>query len=307
MSEVLNMATVSGPFASVRARLAAAVELAKPRIAGMVLVATVLGFYLAIPGKLDLAALPLLLHTIVGTALVASGANAFNQLLEAQHDANMDRTRFRPLPSGRLTASEVLAIAAVLSAVGVVYLALLTTMVAALVAAAAWFLYVFAYTPLKRVTSLCVFVGAIPGAMPPLIGWAAVAGDLPRHAFVPFAILYFWQLPHFAAISWLYRDDYARAGYPLLSVTDRAGLRLNMHMITHTLALMAASLLPVFYRLSGAAYGISAAVFGLAFLACGVAFVLRRTRAMARFHLLASIVYLPLLFSIMMLDKTTPA
>jgi len=304
MSEVIDFQPVVNPLEVLRARSAAYLELAKPRIAGMVLVAAALGFSLALPGNISFATLPLLIHTLVGTALVAAGANAFNQFLEAPHDALMERTRRRPLPSGRMTAREVVFFSVLISSGGMLYLALLTSFTAALVALTAWVFYVLAYTPLKRVTPLCVFIGAFPGALPPVIGWSAVSGDLSRHALIPFAILYFWQLPHFAAISWLYREDYARAGYPLLSVTDPSGVRLNLHMLTHTLALMAVSLLPTFYGLSGVYYGVGAAALGLAFLVCGAVFVARHSQSLARLHLLASVVYLPLLFALMMVDKT---
>lgn len=303
MTDVLDLRSEVSLAAILRARLVAYVDLSKPRIAAMVLVATALGFYLALPGELSVATLPLFLHTILGTALVAGGANALNQLLESEHDACMERTRMRPLPSGRLTGGEVFVVATLASAGGVLYLACFATVMAGVTAAVSLLLYVFAYTPLKRVTPLCVFVGAVPGALPPVIGWAAVSGDLSIHAILPFAILYFWQLPHFAAISWLYRDDYTRAGYVLLSVTDRSGARVNLHMMTHTFALMAVSILPTFYGVSGVWYGVGAVALGLGFLGFGVAFVLKRNSLMARYHLLASVVYLPLLFALMMIDK----
>ncbi len=286
-----------------RGRFGAYVELSKPRIAIMVLVVTALGYYMALPGSLEGPAVLLLLHTLLGTGLVGGGANAWNQYAEASYDKHMERTRNRPIPSGRLSAREVLGVSVAASVSGLVYLAVWVNLAACLVAAVALLSYVFVYTPLKRVTSHCVFVGAISGALPPVIGWAAAANALPSSAWLAFAILFFWQFPHFAAISWLYREDYDRAGFPLLSVIDPDGSRTCMQMISHTFALLVASLLPTFYGLTGMTYAVAAVCLGLAFLGCGVAFVLLKTKAIARVHLAASIIYLPSLFGFMMLDK----
>ena len=170
-------------------------------------------------------------------------------------------------------------------------------------AAVTFLSYVFVYTPLKRTTSMCVLVGAIPGALPPVIGWAAATGGVSLGGWLLFAIVYFWQLPHFAAIAWKYREDYARAGYPMLSVIDPDGTRTNLHVVTHTVALIVASLLPALYGVSGVVYGAGAVLLGIAFLVCGIRFLANKTRESARWHVLASIVYLPVLLTLLLLDK----
>ncbi len=269
----------------------------------MVLAAAALGFYLALPGELSATAVIVLLHALLGTALVAGGANALNQWLEADQDRSMDRTRTRPLPSGRLTPSEVLAFSVTITLGGVAYLALFASVASALVAGVAALLYAFVYTPMKRVAPACVLVGAVPGAMPPLIGWAAATGTLSAVSCVPFAILFMWQLPHFAAIAWLYREDYSRAGYPLAKTVSECKGGGGARMIGETLGLMAVSVLPVSCGLAGGLYGAGAVLLGAAFLGFGIAFGLNRTKPMARLHLLASVIYLPLLFALMMIDK----
>ncbi|MBI4719491.1 MAG: protoheme IX farnesyltransferase [Planctomycetes bacterium] len=285
------------------ARATACLELSKPTILGLVLVATCLGFYLAAPGGTAGATAALLLPCLLGTSLVAAGANALNQYLEADYDRRMARTADRPIPSGRLAPREAMAFGLTSAVAGFITLAAGTNLLAALVAGTTLVVYVCLYTPLKRVTPLCVFVGAVPGALPPVIGWSAAAGSLSVHAWLLFAIVFFWQLPHVAAIAWLYRDDYRRAGYRMLSVVDGSGTRTNLHMITHTVGLIAASLFPTFYGLAGATYAVGAVLLGLGFLGFGVWFVLRRTTEVARLHLLASVTYLPLLCALMMMDK----
>ncbi len=286
-----------------RLRITAYAELAKPRIAVMVLLATVLGFYLALPPLAGSAGLGLLFHTLMGTALVAAGANALNQFAEAKRDAMMVRTAGRPLPSQRLTPKQVLTFAVVASVGGVLYLSLCVNLLASLIAALALVGYIFLYTPLKRITWLCVLVGAVPGAAPPLIGWAAGAGTLTWVAVIPFVILFFWQLPHFGAIAWLHREDYGRAGFPALSVIDPQGTWTARYVIASTLALIGASLLPALCGLTGVVYGIGAVALGVSFLGWGMLFAYRKTKEAARFHLLASVIYLPSLFAAMMLDK----
>ncbi len=302
MSDILEL-TPSAP-SLVRSRVVAYWELTKPGIAAMVLVATSLGFYLALPAGAGLAGGLLLLHTLIGIGLVGGGSNALNQYIEAPYDERMARTIGRPVPSGRVSGREALAFGALTGIGGVVYLALLVNGLSAALGAFALLSYVLLYTPLKRVTSMCVFVGAVPGALPPVIGWAAAADSLPLGAWLLFAILFFWQLPHFAAIAWLYREDYARAGYPMLPVVDPEGLRTTMHVVTHTVALITASLLPVFYGLAGGLYAAAAVALGLTFLASGCRFVAHKTSATARGQLLVSLIYLPLLVVAMMADKT---
>ncbi len=304
MSDIIELNETAGVV--MRSRLAAYIELTRPRIAGMVLVATALGFYLALPPAAGpvVSLLMLLAHTLLGTALVVAGANALNQFLEARYDGRMVRTQDRPLPSGRLTAAEALTFGVVISVVGVLLLSLCVNLSASLAASVALLSYVFLYTPLKRSTWLCVFVGAVSGALPPVIGWAAGAGSLTTGASLLFAVLFFWQLPHFAVIAWLNREDYRHAGFPMLPVIDTKGTRTDRQLISHTLALLAVSLLPTIYGLTGLVYAIGATVLGLSFLVCGVLFVCRKTNYTARCHLLASVIYLPLLFAVMMLDKT---
>ena len=302
MSEQVQAQSFSVRAAALR-RAAVFVELGKPRILALVLVVTSIGFALASRGSTQ-ASLAALLHTLLGTALVAAGANALNQFLEAKFDAQMLRTQDRPVPSGRLTRLECLAFGVVCGVSGLLYLAIQTNPLTFLVAGITIVSYVLLYTPLKRLSPMCVYVGAVPGALPPLIGWAAGAGSLDPQAWSLFAIIYFWQLPHFAAIAWQYREDYARGGYPMLAVVDSDGWRTNLHVVTHTVGLLVASLLPVWLGASGAVYALCAMIFGLAYFAFGVLFLIRKNATTARQHMLASLVYLPLLFGMLLLDRT---
>lgn len=286
-----------------RSRIMSFVELAKLRVSSLVLAATAVGYCLALPADAGPGAMVALFHTLLGTGLVAAGANALNQLIEADHDAKMERTRDRPLPSGRLTGVEVLTFGTLSGVTGVAYLALVVNPLAATIAALTLITYVLLYTPLKRVSPMCVLVGAVPGALPPVIGWAGGADSLSIAPCLLFAIVFFWQLPHFASIAWQYRDDYSAAGFPMLSVVDHDGRRTTVQVITHTFALIAASMLPAMYGVAGSSYVIGAMVFGVAFLGCGVVFVSNKTRASARFHVVASIIYLPLLLGLMLIDK----
>jgi len=285
-------------------RVRAFFELTKARIIGMVLVVVTVGFFLSLRTQADWAVLTLLMHTLLGTGLVAGGANALNQYLEAEYDGQMVRTQDRPLPSGRLSRGEALAFGAGIAGGGLLYLALQVNLLCALLTGLTLTSYIFLYTPMKRRTAMCVYIGAVPGALPPVIGWAAGAGTISIEAWLLFAILFFWQLPHFAAIAWQYRDDYARAGYPMLSVIDRDGLRTSFHVVTHSVGLLIMSVLPVLAGRQGSVYGIGAVLLGAAFLACGVLFIIRKTAAAARFHVLASVTYLPLLFALMMIDRS---
>jgi len=278
--------------------------LTKVRIIGLVIVVVAVGFFLSLRTQADWAALTLLVHTLFGTGLVAGGANALNQYLEVEYDGQMVRTQDRPLPSGRLSCAEALTFGAGIAGAGLIYLALQVNLLSALLAALTLTSYAFLYTPMKRRTALCVYIGAVPGALPPVIGWAAGSGTITMESWSLFAILFFWQLPHFAAIAWQYRDDYARAGYPMLSVIDRDGLRTSFHVLTHSVGLLTMSVLPVLAGRQRAIYGIGAVVLGAAFLACGVQFIIHKTAAAARFHVLASVTYLPLLFALMMIDRS---
>ncbi|MDO8629442.1 MAG: heme o synthase [Phycisphaerales bacterium] len=301
MSDILELSQ-SSPSIAESSRVAAFLELCKPRIASMVLVAAAVGFCFGRPFGGTAAVLDLL-SALLGIGLVAAGANALNQYLEADFDRRMPRTERRPLPSGRLTPTEVLVFGVSSGVAGMLCLAIQNNPLAALLSAITLTTYVFVYTPMKRATPLCVYIGAIPGALPPVIGWAAGAGSLSPQAWLLFAIVYFWQLPHFAAIAWQYRDDYEKGGYPMLSVGDVDGMRTCRHMMTHTVTLVMASLLPTFAAMTGPSYAISAMLLGIAFLAFGGLFMYRRSAAHARAVVIASVAYLPLLFIIMMVDR----
>jgi len=281
------------------------VELTKPRIGSLVLVATGVGFYLALPGGAwNVEAAMTLAHALFATALVAGGANALNQVLEANLDARMNRTANRPIPSGRIRSTEALWFGVLCGLVGCVYMALFINSLAAVLLALTFISYVLVYTPLKTRTSMCVVIGAVPGALPPVIGWAAGVGSISMGAWLLFGIVFFWQLPHFAAIAWQYRDDYIRGGYPMISTIDPDGHRTRVHIVTHTVGLIAMSIFPTFFGIAGPWYGVVAMLLGTAFLVSGIVFVGRRTTESARAHVLASILYLPILLSIMIVDKT---
>ncbi len=291
--------------ASGLSRLAAHVELTKPRIASLVIVATAVGYILALPATIDLSTLAGLISVIVGTTLVAGSANAMNQLIEVKHDAKMIRTQDRPLVTNRLTPQEVFISATSACVLGIFILAIQCNLLAAAIALLTFTSYVFIYTPLKRTTTLCVIIGAVPGALPPVIGFAAASGTIPLEAWLLFAIVFVWQLPHVAAIAWLHKEDYTRAGFAMLPVVDPSGLRTCLHMITHSVTLLTVSFLPVVYGLAGTTYMIGAMVLGIAFLIVGIIFVWLRTAYIARVHLFASVTYLPSLFAVMVIDKVS--
>ena len=274
--------------------------LTKPRVVLMVLVTTLVGFYLGSPRGPDYGGL---LATLVGTGLAAGGTIALNQFLEREVDARMERTRLRPLPDGRLQPLEALAFGAAITSAGLLLLTFAVNALSGLVAAGIVSSYLFLYTPLKRKTSLCSVVGAVPGALPPVIGWAAARGELGLGAWVLFAILFLWQIPHSLAIARLYREDYARAGLRLLPVLEPDGRSTGRQVVSHCLALLAVSLLPTLTGVAGSVYFIAALAFGAAFLGCGIGLAVSRSAAAARRLLCASLVYLPALLVVMALDK----
>lgn len=284
-----------------RHRVGLYAELFKARLTLLVLLTTTVGFYLGSPGAVDYL---LMLHTVLGTALVASGAAALNQLWERDHDARMRRTQDRPLPSGRMQPGFVLGIGAAASLVGLLYLALAVNPMAAAIAGCSLGTYLFIYTPLKRVTWLNTAVGAVPGGLPPLIGWAAAQGRLTPEGWALFGILALWQLPHFMAIAWIYRDEYARAGFKMLPVVDPSGRRTGRQAMTQTLCLLVVSLCPFLLELTGPVYLGGALVLGLVFSWCAMQFARQLTLARARQLFYVSILYLPLLLAVMVLDKT---
>jgi protoheme IX farnesyltransferase len=287
-------------LAPARGRLADYVELIRPRIAVLVLFTVGIGGLLASGGTPDWA---LLLHTILGTGLVASGASALNQLIERQSDGRMTRTESRPLPAGRLQPLEVLVFGSLLTGGGLLYLASAAGHPwAALVAVFTFASYVFIYTPLKSRTTLNTLVGAVPGALPPVIGWVALRGRIDAEAIVLFLIVFLWQLPHFLAIAWIYRDQYGRAGLRMLPVLDATGRRTGRRMVAYCSLLILVSLLPVLFGWSGSVYLLGAVLLGIGFLGSTVEFAAQASEASARRVLRASLVYLPALFLLLLLD-----
>jgi protoheme IX farnesyltransferase len=275
-------------------------ELFKARLTLLVVLTTLVGFYLGSVGAVVSA---LMLHTVFATALVASGASALNQLLEVEYDARMRRTQDRPLPSGRMSREAALVIGAACAAAGLIYLALAVNLLTALLGAITFCSYVFVYTPLKRVTTLNTAIGAIPGALPPLMGWTAARGVISVEGWGLFAILFFWQMPHFLAIAWMYRDEYAKAGFVMLPVVDPEGERTGKQAISHTLGLLPISLCPFLFGLVGRFYLFGALFLGIGFIWCAVSFARGLTREKARTLFYASILYLPLLLGLMVADK----
>jgi protoheme IX farnesyltransferase len=284
----------------VQARLADYVELLRLRVSLLVLFTVAVGAILASTGAPEAAQL---VHVLLGTALVAGGASALNQLLERQTDALMARTENRPLPAGRVSTLEVLVIGITLTVGGLTYLAVAVRHpLAAVIAGITFAGYVFVYTPLKRKTPLNTLIGAVPGALPPVIGWTAVRGTLDREALALFLIVFFWQVPHFLAIAWIYRDQYANAGLCMLPVLDTDGSRTGRQMVRYALVLIPVSMYPVLLGLGGWLVVIAALVLGGAFLARCLAFARDSTDWQARRVLWASLVYLPLLLLLLLLD-----
>lgn len=275
------------------------VEMIKPGITAMVVLTSALGFLLA-GGALiswQMAA------TLLGTALVASGASALNQFWERGTDALMVRTAGRPLPAGRLDPDVGLLLGVGLSIAGLLELALAVNAITAALGAAALAGYVFAYTPLKKVSSLATVVGAVPGALPPMMGWCAVRGEIDLAAWALFGILFFWQMPHFLAIAWLCREDYARGGFPMLPVIDPGGAWTARQCVLYGAALVPVSLLPSLLGLAGRVYFGGALVFGLVYLGFGLAFARQRSNGAARRLMLASLLYLPAILLVMLVER----
>jgi protoheme IX farnesyltransferase len=280
-------------------RQGAFVELTKPRIVVFILATVAAGYYVGVEGPI---AVLVLMHVLVGSALVAAGSNALNQLLERGTDAQMRRTRQRPLPAGRLQVLESAAFAWALGLAGVVYLWIFTNTTVAVLAAATLGSYVFVYTPLKRHSSLSTLVGAIPGALPIAGGWAAARGGLGLEAWVLFAILFLWQLPHFLALAWLYREDYARAGLRMLSVTDGAETTFRQALL-YAVALLPVSLLPTVVGATGAIYFAGAAVLTIWLVVATLGVMVNHSPERARRLFLVTIVYLPVMLMLMIVDK----
>jgi heme o synthase len=299
------MATIAQPACAVRSDSPAADywALTKPEINLLIAIATFAGFYLGLPPKLHGFPYLLLTQTLLGTLLVSSGAGALNQYMERRFDAQMRRTRRRPLADGRLEPSSVLWFGILLSFAGGIYLAVAVNALASVLAVLTLGSYLALYTPLKRKTPLCTFVGALPGAMPPLIGWAAASGKLSFEAWILYVILFLWQFPHFMAIAWMYREDYARAGYLVLPRGQQSGRFMSWQALVPSLALIPVSLSPTLVGHAGLVYFVVACVLGAGFFYSSGRLAFRRSNTTARRLLLASIVYLPAVFVLMVLDK----
>lgn len=275
-------------------------ELAKARLVVMVMVVTMVGFHMGTTG------VPMwgqLLHLLIGIALAAGGALALNAYMERDTDALMPRTQSRPLPEGRIQPLAALCFGLVTTVLGLLYLALLVHPLSALVTAVITGSYLFCYTPLKLKTWLCSLVGAVPGALPPVAGWVAARGAFGSEAWVLFLILFLWQIPHSLAIARLYRHDYAQAGFRILPVVDDNGHSTGRQVIGYCLALLVVGMLPTFLGMTGFLYCGAAFVLGAGFLACGIHLARSYTEVAARRLLLASLIYLPLTFLLMALDK----
>ena len=274
--------------------------LTKPEVNFLIVITTFAGFYLAYPS----GEFPLLrsMNAVLGTLLVASGTGTLNQYIERRSDAQMRRTSRRPLAAGRLNPSAVLWFGIALSVLGTVYLAAAVNLLASLLALGTLFSYLFFYTPLKRKSPLCTLVGAVPGAMPPLIGWAAASGQLSFGAWILYSVLFLWQFPHFMSIAWMYREDYARAGYLVLPQDERARSRLvNWQTLLPLLSLAPVSLLPALTGEAGVVYCMGALLLCGWFWYYGAQLVLRKSNSSARQLLSASILYLPALFALMII------
>lgn len=279
-----------------RVRFADFFELTKPRITFLVLITTLVGFYM---GSRDGINFLLLFHAILGTGLVASGASALNQYYERELDARMTRTRGRPLPDGRLVPNEALIFSGLIALAGVGYLALFVNSLTALLGAATLAGYILVYTPLKTRTRLCTIIGAFPGAAPPVMGWTAARGEIDAVALSLFAILFLWQMPHFFAIAWIFTEDYTRAGFSM----HGSGESTSRQIIFFCCALIPISILPTFFGLTGMIYLLGAILLGFIYLGYGFAVALFRSNTHAHRLLRISVLYLPALLLLMMLDK----
>lgn len=278
------------------------VELTKPRLTLLSVLTTMAGFYMGTHGDVDTM---LLVHTLLGTFMVGGGCGALNMYVEREHDMLMRRTMNRPVPSGRIAPLQALVVGLLLSIGGVIYLAAATTFLAGLLALATVVSYVFLYTPMKRRSTLNTVIGGIPGALPPVIGWAAAGNALTIEATVLFAILFFWQMPHFLALAWMYRRDYERAGYKMLPHVDPLGISTSRQILLWSAGLLPVSLVPTLIGMSGAIYFFGALAIGLGFVAFAVLLMLGSTRrnVHAKWVFYYSLLYLPILLLSMVLDR----
>ena len=298
--DVASGADVSLAQARPANRIGVWLELTKPRIASFIVLVTAAGFYLGSPASFDFR---LFAVALVGITLLSGGIAALNQYIERDLDARMRRTANRPLPSARISATQGLLFGAGLTLAGELVLLLFVNRLTALVGALTAIGYVLVYTPLKTRTSLATWLGAFPGAVPPLIGFAAARGELPLLAWALFAILFLWQFPHFLAIAWLYRDDYRDAGIKMLPVTESSGAIAGTQMVIYALLLIPASLLPIWLGVGGRFYFVGACLLGAGYLWSSIGAALSQEREAARRLLLASVIYLPLLFTLLLADR----
>ncbi len=289
----------SAPRLQISSKVKAYIELTKPRITWLIVMSTAVGFYFGHSGRWSFWAT---LHVLIGTALIASGTAALNQWYEREADRHMRRTQMRPLPSGRLTPPQALWFGIALSVAGGLELGFGVNWLCSALGIATLMMYLFLYTPLKQKTWWSTTVGAFPGAMPPLIGYAAAANKLTPEAWVLGAILFLWQFPHFYAIAWMYREDYSRAGIQMLPVVEPDGASTARQILLYSVILIPISLLPKWMGMTGTIYMVGAIALGLVFLYSGIRVSLDRTKVRARQVLLASVVYLPVLYVLMVLD-----
>jgi len=280
-------------------RFADYLALTKPRLNFLVVASSAAGYYLGVSGALDPSNMAV---AVVGTALVAGGAAALNQVFERDTDGLMRRTRTRPLPDGRVTAADASVFGAVLSAAGLALLSARTNLAAAALALATIVVYLAIYTPMKRRTPLSTLIGAVPGALPPLIGWTAARGTIDAGGAALFAIVFLWQIPHFMAIAWLFRDDYDKAGLPVLPVLEPDGHRTGRTAVVYAAALIPISLLPWLIGMTGLSYAAVAGAVGLGLLWLAIRFAIMRSNTAARSLFLGSIIYLPVLWIVMIAD-----
>ena len=289
-----------GAQSGLREKFSSYLELTKPRITFLIVLTSAAGFFLGAPGNVNYM---LFFHAMYGIALLSSGLATLNQYMERDLDGLMRRTASRPLPSGRLAPAEALILGSILIVGSEIYMALLVNPLTALFGVTVIIGYLFLYTPLKTRTTLSTVVGAFPGAMPPLMGWTAATGRVSAGGMALFAILFLWQFPHFLAIAWMYREDYGRAGIVMLPVVEPDGRVTGQQIVIYTLLLVPISLLPTILGMSGLAYFYGAIALGALFLLFSLRAAFSKSRQEARRLLLASVIYLPLLFVLMVLDR----
>ena len=294
------MKTQAVVLPTVRTRASDFLALTKPRLNSLVIATTAVGYYMGAGNRVDALAC---VHTLMGTALVAGAAAALNQVAERDVDGRMQRTRLRPIPDGRLQPAEAWWFGVVLAAIGLFQLGFGANLLAAAVALVTLVTYISVYTPLKRRTSAATVIGAVPGALPPVVGWAAARGALTVEALALFVIVLLWQVPHFFAIAWMHREDFKKAGFPFLPVVDPDGRRTARQIMLYASALLPMSLVPTLVGLTGGAYLVGAGLLGLGFLLLASRFAASRTSNRAQSLFRGSIAYLPLLWGLMIAER----